>query len=248
MPKAALLLSVILLSSLFFNNSYSFLGGDLPEQYSQFNSFNIQEASDIVKLNLTGDKSNPLKRYLIFGSGSSNTINSEIKNHISSIETNDGFFSIAIGSENNISKLKSQGYHVIEDFPLDFHSNDISFGITEVSRIGEIVGSEKVHENFNYTGSGIKIAIVDTGVDFSNPDIQHSLARDENNIPIMLDPDGQGLILTNATFFANIDKDGILRNSTKKLPDNMTSEVYRTKKRRVSRYISGWEWNNSGNC
>ena len=113
---------------------------------------------------------------------------------------------------------------------MDFHSIDNSFGVTEVSRIGEIVGSEKVHENFNYTGSGIKIAIVDTGVDFSNPDIQHSLARDENNIPIMLDPDGQGIILTNATFFANIDKDGILRNSTKKLPDDVTSEIYRTKK------------------
>ena len=230
MPKAALLLSIIFLCSIFFNNSYSFLGGDLPEQYSQFNSINIQEASDIVKLNLTNDKSDPPKRYLIFGSGSSNSINSEIKNHLSSIETNDGFFSIVIGSENNISKLKSQGYHVIEDFLLDFHSTNNPFGITEVSRIGEIVGSEKVHENFNYTGSGIKIAIVDTGVDFSNPDIQHSLARDENNVPIMLDPDGQGIILTNATFFANIDKDGILRNSTKKLPDDVTSEIYRTKK------------------
>ena len=50
-----------------------------------------------------------------------------------------------------------------------------------------------------------KVAIMDTGVDFSNPDIQHSLARDEINHPIMLDPDGQGIILTNATFFAYVD-------------------------------------------
>ena len=51
-----------------------------------------------------------------------------------------------------------------------------------------------------HTGNGTVIAIIDTGVDFSNPDIRHSLARDEINHPLMLDPDGQGIILTNATF------------------------------------------------
>ena len=52
-----------------------------------------------------------------------------------------------------------------------------------------------------YRKGGTVIAVIDTGVDFSNPDIQHSLARDKNNHPIMLDADGQGIILTNATFF-----------------------------------------------
>jgi hypothetical protein len=59
------------------------------------------------------------------------------------------------------------------------------------------------------------IAVVDTGVDFSNPDIQHSLARDELNYPLMLDPDGQGIILTNATFSANIDKYNTIKNYEK---------------------------------
>ena len=52
MPKAALFLSIILLSSLFFNSSYSFLGGDLPEQYSKSNQINLEHASGIVKLEI----------------------------------------------------------------------------------------------------------------------------------------------------------------------------------------------------
>ena len=68
---------------------------------------------------------------------------------------------------------------------------------------------------------------MDTGVDFSNPDIQHSLARDKiNNHPIMLDPDGQGIVLTNATFFAFIDKNEIIRNYSKPIPEHMTSSAY----------------------
>ena len=72
---------------------------------------------------------------------------------------------------------------------------------------------------------------MDTGVDFSNPDITDSLARDEFYRPIMFDADGQGLVITNSTFHANIDKYGLLQNYTKKmtLPENATSTVYWTK-------------------
>jgi hypothetical protein len=53
----------------------------------------------------------------------------------------------------------------------------------------------------------------------------------------MLDPDGQGLVLTNATFIANINKYGLLENTTKSLVEkinksltkNATSTVYITK-------------------
>ena len=56
--------------------------------------------------------------------------------------------------------------------------------------------------------------------------MRHSLARDEQNIPIMLDPDGQGLILTNATFAANIDQYGTIKNFTKSAKHETTSDVY----------------------
>jgi len=68
---------------------------------------------------------------------------------------------------------------------------------------------------------------VDTGVDFSNPDIMESVARDDDNNPIMLDADGQGLVLTNSTFAANI-KYGKVYNFTKTdvLPENVSAGVY----------------------
>ena len=125
------------------------------------------------------------------------------------------------------SSLISQGYTVIEDSKLDYHSSEKI--IPDVSRIGEITGSTIAKQQYNASGTDIVIAIVDTGVDFSNPDIQHSLARDDLNYPLMLDPDGQGIILTNATFFANISKYDTIRNYTKTIPENVTSSVYLTR-------------------
>ncbi|MGH1566578.1 MAG: hypothetical protein ACRBB5_03990 [Nitrosopumilus sp.] len=84
-------------------------------------------------------------------------------------------------------------------------------------------------KKYDASGNGTVIAIVDTGVDFSNPDIQHSLARDKFNHPTMLDPDGQGIVLTNATFFAYVDKNEIIRNYSKPIPSHMTSSAYVTR-------------------
>ena len=84
-------------------------------------------------------------------------------------------------------------------------------------------------KKYDASGNGTVIAIVDTGVDFSNPDIQHSLARDKFNHPIMLDPDGQGIVLTNATFFAYVDKNEIIRNYSKPIPSHMTLSAYVTR-------------------
>ncbi|MEJ2259105.1 MAG: S8 family serine peptidase, partial [Nitrosopumilaceae archaeon] len=134
-------------------------------------------------------------------------------------------FHVAILEENSVSNLIARGYYVIEDFELDFHSTEIP----DASRIGKITGSSLAEEKYNVTGNGITIAVVDTGVDFSNPDITDTVARDSKNHPIMIDADGQGIILTNATFFAYIDKDNIIRNYTKPLPDKITSGVYYNK-------------------
>ncbi len=86
----------------------------------------------------------------------------------------------------------------------------------------------QVHQLYNVTGNGVTIAVIDTGVDFSNPDIMESLARDSNNNPIMLDADGQGLVLTNSTFAINV-KHGKVYNFTKNellTGINATSNVY----------------------
>jgi subtilisin family serine protease len=226
MPKTALLLFAILFFSFLISDSDGFLGGDLPQQ-TIFSSNNIkfEQKSDIIKLPTIDDQQPTKKRYLILGTGSLQD-NYDDNLHYT-INSKNGFFSIGTLQENVVVSLKEKGYYVLEDFLLDFHlQQNKPEKVTDVSRIGEIVGSEYVHKNYNYTGNGIKIAVVDTGVDFSNPDVSHSLARDENNHPIMLDADGQGIILTNTTFIANIDKYGILRNYTKPLPENVTSSVY----------------------
>ena len=126
-----------------------------------------------------------------------------------------------------MSIFQSKGFHMIEDFQLDFHSKYVSKNnVSQISTIGNIANSERVHNLYNVTGNDVTIAIIDTGVDFSNPDMQHALARDNENFPIMLDPDGQGLILTNATFAANIDQYGTIKNFTKSSLYNTTSDVY----------------------
>ncbi|MGH1521591.1 MAG: S8 family serine peptidase, partial [Nitrosopumilus sp.] len=220
MPKVAFLF-VALLLSVVITNSYAFNSGDLIQEDKIQNL--LVHNSDILKIKPEMFAENNFKRYLIFGTNSQN--NSFLQNtSMYGIQSDTGFFYVSVFSEKTASSLTSQGYHVIEDFKLDFHASDN--GIPDASRIGDITGSTIAKQKFNATGNGTVIAIVDTGVDFSNPDIQHSLARDENNHPIMIDPDGQGIVLTNATFFAYIDKNEIIRNYSKPIPPHMTSSAY----------------------
>ena len=186
----------------------------------------IIHESEIIDVSSDFFLENDFKRYLIFGS---NSLHDNIlkNNSLYGIQSDHGFFYVSILPETTASNLISQGYHVIEDSKLDFHQSDHT--ISDVSRIGEITGSTIAKQKYNSTGNDIVIAIVDTGVDFSNPDIQHSLARDESNYPLMLDPDGQGIILTNATFVANISPYDTIRNHTKPILDNVTSSVYHTR-------------------
>jgi subtilisin family serine protease len=227
----AVLFSILLLSSALIGNTQAFLGGDLPQKNSfQVDNLKIEHSSDILSIEPSfGKNENSVKRYLIFGTGSIQDVK-KIKNSlINSIDTKNGFYSVGVLSENEVAIFRAAGYNVVADFLLDFHSKENKDDIPDVSKIGSITKSDKVFEKYGYTGAGINIAVVDTGVDFSNPDIMDSLARDKNNHPIMLDADGQGIVLTNTTFIANINEMGILRNTTEPLPKNITSSVYITR-------------------
>jgi len=223
MPKVAIFFSIILLS-IVLTNSYAFTTGDMI--FEESIPKQIEFNSDIIEIDSNFFVENNFKRYLIFGTNSQNS--DFFKNYSSyGIRSDSGFFYVTILSENSASSLISQGYNVIEDFQLDFHSTDED--LIDASRIAQISRSDIAQKNYGVTGNGTTIAIIDTGVDFSNLDIQHSLARDDKNHPIMLDPDGQGIILTNATFFAFIDKNEIIRNYSKSVPSTFTSSVYVTK-------------------
>ena len=223
MSKTVTFFLVLLIVPIFIN-SYGLSEDEviLFEDSSNFEIFN----SNIIDIDSNFFNENNFKRYLIFGSNSlpENKLNN---NSLYGIQSDHGFFYVSILSDKDASNLISKGYTVIEDTKLDFHSsNEI---IEDVSRIGSITGSSIAKQQYNATGNDVVIAIVDTGVDFSNPDIQHSLARDALNHPLMLDPDGQGIILTNSTFFANISKYDTISNYTKPLPENFTSSVYATR-------------------
>jgi subtilisin family serine protease len=225
MNKSIFAIVLLLLTPALASESFSFLGGDMIDyNFGKYDNVSSNHESNIIKFNQPSEEQQ-FKRYLIFGKGSSSELGNVITDY--SVSSSNGFFSIAVVPENTISIFQSKGFHVIEDFQLDFHSKYISKdNISKISTIGNIANSERVHSLYNITGSDVKIAIIDTGVDFSNPDIQHSLARDEQNIPIMLDPDGQGLILTNATFAAKIDQYGTIKNFNEFEKYNTTSNVY----------------------
>lgn len=93
-----------------------------------------------------------------------------------------------------------------------------------------IIGADRAATDYGVTGNGTTVAIVDTGTDFSNEDMQHAIARDAKGIPVMLDADGQGIVLTKAKYIANIDsRTGRIMNYTGQLPENVTSSVYVSK-------------------
>jgi len=220
MPKVAIFFFIILLSST-ITNSHGFISGDLTSLNEIQNPMTFN--SGIIEIDSDFFTENDVKRYLIFGNTLQNS-NFLKTNSIYGIQSDSGFFYVSVLSEKYASNLAAQGYYIIEDSKLDFHLSDDE--IQDASRIGDITGSNMAKKKYNASGNGTIIAIVDTGVDFSNPDIQHSVARDKINHPIMLDPDGQGIVLTNATFFAYIDNNEIIRNYTKPIPSHMTSSVY----------------------
>ena len=151
MPKTALLLFAILFFSFLISDSDGFLGGDLPQQ-TIFSSNNIkfEQKSDIIKLPTIDDQQPTKKRYLILGTGSLQDNYDD--NLLYTINSKNGFFSIGTLQENVVVSLKEKGYYVLEDFLLDFHlQQNKPEKVTDVSRIGEIVGSEYVHKNYNYT-------------------------------------------------------------------------------------------------
>ena len=226
MVKLIILLILLFIIPISISESFSYLDGDMihHERYSE-KQVTPYVQSEIIKFDEPFDNQK-FKRYLIFGTGSISELGTS-NIHQYTITSSNGFFSIATLPETSISLFESKGFHIIEDFQLDFFSNYMSKdNITKIITVGNLANSIDTHKMYNATGVGIKIAIIDTGVDFSNPDMQHSLARDDQNKPIMLDPDGQGIVLTNATFAAKIDKYGTMKNFTQTESYNTTSKVF----------------------
>lgn len=183
--------------------------------------FSLRTNSDLLDLSGSNISFNPdAVRVMIKGSGSVESIKDHM--HVShQINTRDGYIAFGAITSENLPLLKAQGFEVIRDVRLEFDQ------VKDSIRLGEILGADTVTKDLGVTGKGVKVAIVDTGVDFANKDLMHALARDVNGRPIMLDTDGQGIVLTKTKFKANITPQGHLLNST--LPedaDDFTRNVY----------------------
>ena len=168
MPKVAFFFFILLLSPM-LTNSHAFIPTDLNN--ADYIQNQLIFDSDIIEIDSDFFTENNFKRYLIFGTDLQK--NDLIKsNSIYGIHSDAGFFYVSVLSDKSAFNLVSQGYHVIEDFKLDFHSLDDE--IQDASRIGDITGSSLANKKYDASGNGTVIAIVDTGVDFSNLDIPAS--------------------------------------------------------------------------
>ncbi|RNJ75515.1 MAG: peptidase S8 [Nitrosopumilus sp. D6] len=210
------ILFIIVLAALpaVLGDSYAFIG-DAPIDR---NPTSIEFDSGIMQIDPTFFSENDHKRYLVFGARGYDP-------DLPYSAGSGGFFGVAVLSKSEASGLSQRGYTVMADYKLDFYSET-----ADASGTAQIVRSDEALSRYGVDGNGTVIAIVDTGVDFSNPDIRHSLARDKNNHPVMLDSDGQGIVITNATFYAFIDENGIVRNNDGPLPPDIDSSVYVTKR------------------
>lgn len=193
---------------------------------SDFGHFNLGE--ELLRYNGSPGRS------LVFGSGKPSSLASSA--HVVGLgKGGDSFLGVAY-SQNPLPS--GTGFTYAPDLRLAFDSTiaDILGNYTAPVDPGRfsgssIIGADKAATDYAATGKGVTVAIVDTGTDFSNEDMRHAVARDANGIPIMLDADGQGLVLTKAKYVAKIDeRTGRIMNYSSSpvpaIPENMTSYAY----------------------
>lgn len=166
-----------------------------------------------------------IARTLVFGPGDPGALSDAYVMGMGGEPKQGPFLGVAFSK----NPLGSGGFSYASDMPLTFDSI-ASPGPGRFSG-SSIIGSDEAAERYGVTGKNVTVAIVDTGTDFSNSDMRDAVARDENNVPIMLDADGQGLVLTKAKYIAKINqRSGQIMNYTNdkkpQLPENVTSYVY----------------------
>jgi subtilisin family serine protease len=68
----------------------------------------------------------------------------------------------------------------------------------DMFKIRQIIGADRVNQ-LGISGQNVTIAIVDTGTDFTIPDLRDAVARNSLGQAITFDADGQSLVITNLT-------------------------------------------------
>ena len=188
---------------------------------------------EMLGFSLESDSDLSTKRVIIIGSGDPANIQQKVANLVT-FPTVGGYIARGFVTKDDLLTLnKIDGVRqIFEDIRLDYKVREeqaVDLAVrprTTMFNVTQILGSRIVEENLGINGAGIKIAVVDTGVDFSNIDLREALARDPiNNHPIMLDADGVGFAWTNMSFVANV-VDGKIQPWNDNLPEGAQAAVY----------------------
>ncbi|MCS7116254.1 MAG: S8 family serine peptidase, partial [Nitrososphaerales archaeon] len=191
---------------------------------------NVKIRSSIFT-NINFSASPTMKRIVVFASGDINNLKNCM--HITyTLGYKHGYLvfgSIESSSIHTLSTIPNVRY-IMPDMMIDYNETmkiqDRKIPETDMFRVGEIVGAKKIHERYKIDGRGVVIGIADTGVDFGAPDLTVAVARDSKGLPMQIDPDGQGIVLTNVTFIAKIDSAGRIHSWEGPLPKGISSNVY----------------------
>ncbi len=195
--------------------------------------------SSILSIDTSSYSYRDLSRVIIVGDGEGIEYLEELGvEPFNYIGTRKGFIAHAALDDYKINTLSSKGLKVIKDFMLTFDNNHSTPTPTsdkfirvpssrDANRFDLIYGLDGVHAR-GITGKGVKVAVVDSGVDFSSIDMADTVAVDSNGKPIMLDADAQGIVLTKTRFKAKVLNNFIypveLTEEEKK--DPYTSSIY----------------------
>jgi subtilisin family serine protease len=158
----------------------------------------------------SGSRQNLLK-VMIIGRGDPSSIHGLMRSGFAS-RFSSGFAVVGYISASNLARVSAMKnvVKILPDFRIYYDEKarlevDNSKPQTDMFRIRELTGASQTNLKLGLNGSGVTVAIVDTGVDFGNPDISSAVARDSEGRPIAIDADEQGLVMTNTTFRARID-------------------------------------------
>ena len=117
----AVLFCLLLLSSS-FASSHAFNAGDVAGNENPQGNFVFD--SGIIHVESGFFSANDFKRYIVFGTDPQ-TAEPLKDNLLFGTNSDNGFFSVVLLEEKSVPHLISQGYHVIEDFRLDYHCTAI---------------------------------------------------------------------------------------------------------------------------
>jgi len=156
------------------------------------------------------NSSKPVERIIVLGTGSPQ----DLKNYVSLqavYPLGSAFMAVGFSNVNNIKSLalEKNVLRIVPDIKLNYSvpkqpnagDNQIQ---PDLYNARNILGVNQATQAFGVNGTGVNVAIVDTGTFFGNPDLQNSIARDSSGRPIYMDADGMSLGVTGLYFFANL--------------------------------------------